>query len=248
MRRDYRWVLLLLPLTAAFAEDTTPTAWKVHALDRPQPPVVTPSPEGAPVPPPSDAIILFDGSLEGWTGTAAIGPDQALTMTKGDLTTKRTFGDCHLHVEWSAPAEVKGEGQHRGNSGVFLMGRYEVQVLDCWKNTTYPDGQTAAIYGMHPPLVNACRPPGQWQTYDILWKAPRFQGEQVISPARVTVLHNGIPVQVDAEVYGESSAGAAKPYRAHGDGPLRLQDHQCAVRYRNIWIRPLDLTPESRPR
>jgi hypothetical protein len=245
MRPDLRLIALLLPLTATMAEETV---WKIHAMDRPQPAVVTPAPEGPPVPPPSDAIVLFDGSREGWTGTAAIGADKALTMTKGDLTTKQTFGDCHLHIEWAAPAEVKGQGQHRGNSGVFLMGRYEVQVLDCFQNTTYPDGQTAALYGMHPPLVNACRPPGQWQTYDILWKAPRFEGDALVSPARVTVLHNGIPVQVDTEVFGESSAGGAKPYRAHGPGPIRLQDHQCAVRYRNIWIRPLDLTPQSRPR
>ena len=240
-----------LPVPATPVADVKPaTAWKIHDMTRPQPPVVTPAPVGLPVPPPSDAVILFDGSsLDGWTGTAPIGDDKALTIGGKDLVTKQVFGDCHLHVEWAAPAEVNGTGQGRGNSGVFLMGRYEVQVLDCYNNQTYPDGQTAAIYGMHAPLANACRPPGEWQTYDIIWTAPRFAGDgALVSPAFVTVIHNGIPVQVHAEIYGASTAGVPSPYKAHGDGPVKLQDHHNPVRYRNIWVRRLDLTAQPRPR
>lgn len=236
---------------AAFAEEPAAQAtWKVHDMARPQPIVVTPSGITAPVPAPSDAVVLFNGhDLTGWNGTAKLTEDQSLTIGGGDLTSKEVFGDCQLHVEWAAPQAGTGEGQNRGNSGVFLMGRYEVQVLDCYHNTTYPDGQTAALYGMHPPLANACLPPGTWQTYDIIWQAPRFAADGALqSPAYATVLHNGIAVQVHAEVYGSSTAGAAAPYRAHGDGPLRLQDHHNPVRYRNIWVRRLDLTSQPRPR
>jgi Domain of Unknown Function (DUF1080) len=221
--------------------------WKVHDMSRPQPKVVTPAPAGEPVKAPSDAIILFDGTnLNAWNETAPIA-DGAFTMAGKELFTKESFGDCQLHVEWAEPAPATGTGQGRGNSGVFMMSRYEIQVLDCFQNPTYPDGQTGALYGMFPPLVNACRPPGEWQTYDILWKAPRFNDDKLTSPAVVTVLHNGVAIQVAQEVLGPSTAGAALPYKAHGEAPLRLQWHHNPVRYRNIWIRRLDLTPVPKP-
>lgn len=158
----------------------------------------------------------------------------------GDIQTKVHFGDCQLHLEWAAPAVVKGEGQGRGNSGVFLMGRYEIQVLDCYQNLTYPDGITAAIYGQYPPLVNACRKPGEWQTFDIIWLASRFDGDKLLRPAIVTVLHNGIVVHHATEPMGPTGHRIVPQYEPHPPvGPLRLQDHGDLVRYRNIWYRPL---------
>jgi hypothetical protein len=150
------------------------------------------------------------------------------------------FGDCQLHLEWAAPTEVKGESQGRGNSGVFLMGRYEIQVLDCYDNPTYADGTAAAIYGQFPPLVNACLKPGEWQSYDILWECPRFEGDRLVRPAIVTVIHNGVVVQNHTELLGGTSHREIPPWQAHPPaGPLRLQDHGDLVRYRNIWYRPL---------
>ncbi len=164
----------------------------------------------------------------------------------GAISTNKGFGDCQLHVEWAAPAMPVGEGQERGNSGVFLMSLYEVQVLDSYHNTTYPDGQAAAVYGQYPPLVNVSRPPGEWQTYDILFHRPRFDGQgQVLQPARVTVLHNGILVQDNVTLTGPTAHRARPPYRRHEDRlPVTLQDHGAPVRYRNIWIREL---PETTP-
>jgi hypothetical protein len=238
---------------ALVAAETAPVAinpkgpWKVHDMARPQPTVVAPAPAGEPVKAPADAIFLFSGAnLDAWNGTATVA-DGAFTMAGKELSTKESFGDCQLHLEWAAPAQVVGKGQGRGNSGVFLMSRYEVQVLDCFENQTYPDGQTGALYGMFPPLVNACRAPGEWQTYDILWKAPRFAEDKLVSPAVVTVLHNGVAIQVSQEVLGGSTAGSAAPYKVHGEAPLRLQWHNNPVRYRNIWIRRLDLTPVAKP-
>ncbi len=158
----------------------------------------------------------------------------------GDIQTKQHFGDCQLHIEWAAPVEVKGESQGRGNSGVFLMGRYEIQVLDCYSNVTYADGATAAIYGQYPPLVNACRKPGEWQTYDIFFVAPRFEGEKLVSPAYVTVIHNGVLVHHHQELLGSTGHKILPSYEPHPPkGPIRLQDHGNPVRYRNIWIRDL---------
>ena len=225
--------------------------WPMHALDRPQPRVVTPGRVAAPVPAPSDAIVLFDGaSLAGWRN--ADKPDAAATWKVADgymevvrgagtIESRQAFGDVQLHVEWSAPAAATGTGQNRGNSGVFLMGQYEVQVLDSYQNNTYPDGQAGAIYGQFPPLVNATRPPGEWNTYDIVFRAPRFNSAGAVeSPARLTVFHNGILVQDDVPLLGPTSNQRRDPYVAHPDRlPIRLQDHGDPVRFRNIWVREL---------
>jgi hypothetical protein len=167
----------------------------------------------------------------------------------GYLHSARGFGDVQLHVEWAAPAKVEGASQGRGNSGVFLMGLYEVQVLDSFENDTYPDGQAAAVYGQYPPLVNACRPPGEWQSYDILFRRPRFRPDgSLASPARITVLHNGVLVQDGVEPWGPTSWLQALPYTAHADRlPLAFQDHGNPVRYRNVWLRELPEGPTALP-
>ncbi|MDQ6630824.1 MAG: DUF1080 domain-containing protein [Verrucomicrobiota bacterium] len=202
-----------------------------------------------PGPPPSDAIILFNGKdLSRWTtknGEPAkwdVKNGVATINGSGDIFTKEEFGDCQLHVEWASPAEVKGEGQGRGNSGIYLQTRYEVQVLDSYTNKTYFHGQAGSIYKQYAPLVNASRPPGQWQTYDIIFHAPRFADDgKLKAPARVTVLHNGVLVQDNVEIKGTSSHVGMPKYEKHPlKQPLRLQDHHNPVRYRNIWIRPLE--------
>jgi len=235
--------------------DDTPlipgSEFKVHDSRRPQPRIVQPGTESAPEQagrPPSDAVLLFDGtSLAGWKSKD--GGDAAwrvadgyfeVVPSTGDITTRAEFGDCQLHLEWAAPSEVKGDSQGRGNSGVFLMGRYEIQVLDCYDNPTYADGTTGAVYGQYPPLVNACRAPGEWQTYDIIWEGPRFDGEQLVRPAYVTVLLNGVLLHHRAELLGGTSHRQAPSYAPHPPvGPLKLQDHGDLVRFRNIWYRPL---------
>ena len=225
--------------------------FKVHDSTRPQPRIVTPGTESSqerPGRPPSDAVILFDGKdLSDWqhpngqpakwkveNGYMEVAPKT------GSLRTKAHFGDCQLHIEWAAPTVIVGESQGRGNSGVFLMGLYEIQVLDCYNNPTYPDGTTAAIYGQFPPLVNACRKPGEWQSYDVVWVAPRFSGDKLASPARMTLCHNGVVVHHDTTLIGPTTHRRILPYVAHPPtGPLELQDHGNPVRFRNIWYRPL---------
>jgi 3-keto-disaccharide hydrolase len=206
----------------------------------PEPKVVDP---GAPGGPPSDAVVLFDGKdLSQWEGGDQwLVEDGVATVQKTPITSKQSFGDCQLHVEWAAPAEVKGSGQGRGNSGIFLQGLYEVQVLDSYDNPTYFDGQAGSIYKQRPPLVNACRKPGEWQTYDIIYQRPRFDSEgKVTQPGYVTVLHNGVLVQNHTEIEGATSWIAAPAYTAHADKlPIMLQNHGDPVRYRNIWIREL---------
>ncbi len=231
-------------------QDDPMTKWSIHDMNRPLPPVVTPQPPGLPVPPPSDAIVLFDGKdLSLWedgkgrpAGWKVENGAMEVVDKTGSIRTKRGFGDCQIHVEWAAPAAVKGEGQERGNSGVFLMDMYEVQVLDCYNNRTYADGSTAAIYGQYPPFVNACGKPGEWQTYDIVFHRPRFDKDgKLLLPARMTVIHNGVLVHDNAVLTGPTAHKARPPYKAHGDQlPISLQDHGCPVRYRNIWIRDLE--------
>ncbi len=227
------------------------TNWHVHDGERPQPPVVTPTNLGqiAPVTPPGDAMVLFDGSdLEEWESAKEGGPAKWETIGDamrvvpgtGGIRTRRAFGDIQLHVEWAAPAEVKGESQGRGNSGVFLMECYEVQVLDCYQNPTYPDGTTGAIYGQYPPLVNACVPPGEWNVYDILWQAPAFEGEDLVKPAFITVLHNGLLLHNHVELMGRTGHKNVPGYKPHDStGRIGLQDHGDLVRFRNIWVREI---------
>lgn len=237
--------------------DDTPvipgSRYKVHDPTRPQPRVVSPGSESSQERPgraPSDAVILFGGAdLSGWasakTGGAAAwkvenGYMEVVAKT-GNIRTREHFGDCQLHLEWAAPEQVVGDSQGRGNSGVFLMGMYEIQVLDCFDNPTYADGTTGAIYGQYPPLVNACRRPGQWQMYDIIWVAPRFDGNNLLRPARVTVLLNGVLLHHDQPLQGPTQHKKLAEYQRHGDtGPLELQDHGNPVRYRNIWYRPIN--------
>ena len=240
--------------------DDTPllpgSKYRVHDGTRPQPAVVSPgtsSTQETPGKAPSDAIVLFDGSnLDRWTvdnnqpagwilkdGAMIVPPGG--TKGGGTLSSKDQFGDCQLHLEFAAPTPVKGDDQGRGNSGIMFFGRYEIQVLDCYDNLTYPDGTTGAVYGQTPPLVNACRKPGEWQTYDIAFTAPRFDKDgKVVTPAYATVFLNGVLVQNHTEIIGAVAFRAVGTYSPHREkGPLVLQDHGNPVRFRNIWVREI---------
>jgi hypothetical protein len=227
--------------------------WHVHDPDRPHPPALTPP--STPGGPPSDAIALFGGKdLSQWVQHVKEGSVEKTVEPRwkvadgyfevdahsGGLYTRESFGDCQLHVEWSSPIEVKGTSQGRGNSGVLIMSRYEIQVLDAYQNPTYADGQAGAIYGQWPPLASPTRKPGEWNTYDIIFEAPRFDGEKLMKPAFVTVLYNGVMVHNHKELMGPMIYRQVAHYTAHAaEEPLMLQDHNNAVRYRNIWIRRL---------
>jgi hypothetical protein len=212
----------------------------------PEPKVVDPGPIGGP---PSDAIVLFDGkSLSQWqNGEKWLIKDGYAISAVKEIYTKQSFGDCQLHVEWAEPAKVVGHGQGRGNSGVYLMGLYEVQVLDSYNNTTYFDGQCGAIYKQNPPLVNVSRKPGEWQAYDIVFEAPRFDADgNLLRPAFVTVLQNGVLVQNHFQIQGGTSWDQTPKYTSHATkGPVALQYHGNPVRFRNIWIR--ELPPSDAP-
>jgi hypothetical protein len=224
--------------------------WHVHDGDRPLPPVITPgtsSTQEAPGKAPSDAIVLFDGKdLSHWKsehgGPAGWNIDhEALVIRRGAgaIMSREEFGDCQLHLEFASPVPPRSQDQGRGNSGVMFFGRYEIQVLDSYDNLTYADGQAAAIYGQYPPLVNASRPPGQWQSYDILFAAPRFKEDGSLeSPAYATVLHNGVVVHNHTALLGPMIFRGLPRYSPHGPkGPILLQDHGNPVRFRNIWVR-----------
>jgi len=236
--------------------DDTPlipgSKYRVHDGTRPQPRIVTPgtaSTQAQAGRPPADAVVLFDGAdLAKWEaldGSPAKwqlvdGGCMEVVPRTGNIRTKEALPDCQLHVEWAAPTEIKGESQGRGNSGVFLMAIYEIQVLDCCDNITYPDGQTASIYGQCPPLVNACCKPGEWHIYDAVWLGPRFDGDTLTRPACLTLFHNGILVHHNRELIGPTGHRGVTPYSPHPPtGPLMLQDHGDLVRFRNIWYRPL---------
>jgi hypothetical protein len=217
--------------------------WRVHDRDRPQPPLVAPGRE--PGQPPADAIVLFDGrNLDQWTGAKPGGiEDGAINIFKtGELRTKRAFGDCQLHVEWATPAKDDGGPMNWGNSGILFFGRYELQIIESHDSLIYADGIAGAVYGQTPPLVNASRKPGEWQTYDIVFTAPRFEGKKLIRPAYFTAFWNGVLVQYHKASLGTTRHRAVATYDSfESTGPLGLQYHNSAVRFRNIWIRPLKL-------
>jgi len=244
-----RFLLLLLALTISAVSAQTPSQWKIHDMNRPRPGEVAATPALG-LPPPSDAIMLFDGDdLDQWAGPGG-GPARWIVRDgymesvrgSGGLLTKRSFGDVQLHVEFAMPNPPVGIGQNRGNSGVKLMGLYEVQVLDSYKDFTYADGQAGAIYGQSPPLVNASLPPGEWQVFDIVFRRPRFRPDHsLVAPARLTVFHNGVLVQDNFEAWGPTRWLQNYDYAAQPDRlPLELQDHANPVRFRNIWLRELD--------
>ncbi len=223
-----------------------PEGYHVHDGTRPQPPVVTPGENGGPS---SDAIWVWDGKTMDQWESAKGGPAQwniveegvmEVAPKTGSIITKEKFGTMQLHIEYATPVEVKGKSQGRGNSGIFPMNRYEVQVLDNYYNPTYADGTAGAIYGVKPPLVNALRPPGAWNLIDIFWEAPEFDGDAVVKPACVTVLMNGLIQHHRLELPGRTGHRNIYPYEPHGEKePLQLQDHSNLVRFRNIWIRPI---------
>ena len=235
--RSFIFAVLALTISA-LAQIKAPTV---------EPKIINPGPVGGA---PSDAIVLFNGKdLSQWqtvSGSEAkwLVKDGAMEVVgrTGDIVSKQEFGDMQLHVEWATPAEVKGTGQGRGNSGIFLQGRYEVQVLDSYDNQTYFHGQAGAVYKQYAPLVNASRKPGEWQTYDIVYHAPKFdESGSVVKKATVTVLHNGVLVQDNVEILGSTTNEEVQPvYTKHpAKAPIRLQDHGNPMRFRNIWVRPL---------
>jgi len=237
---------LLAPLFYSAQSQQPQADPKLTEVWEPVPRVVTP---GAGTAAPSDAIVLFNGkNLSEWQHVDGSPPKwkiggDAVTVAKstGNIQTKRAFGDCQLHIEWRTPAKVEGKGQERGNSGVFLQGRYEVQVLDSYDNRTYSNGQAASIYKQHIPMVNASRKPGEWQSYDIFFRAPRFaENSTVVTPGYVTVLHNGVLVQDHVEIKGTTVNIGPQSYQKHNlKESIVLQDHGTPVSYRNIWIREL---------
>lgn len=245
----YMLLGLLMVANAIHAQEKTELPPEATEFYEPVPPVVDAGTN--PAAPPADAVILFDGSgLDAWQSKEG-GADAAWTVSNGvltvtpgagDIKTDKGFGDVQLHLEWKSPEVVKGEGQGRGNSGVFLMEKYEVQILDSYQNNTYTNGQAASIYKQSPPLVNATNPPGEWNTYDILFKRPRFNGDgMLISPATITVLHNGVVVQNNYQLRGPTEYIGIPNYVAHPERlSIVLQDHGDLVSFRNIWVRDLE--------
>ena len=236
--RPYLCIILMMLLIPAFHVEAKEY---LHAIEWPTPVVVQPGNHNSP---PSDAIVLFDGhDLSAWeNGENWEIVDGVAIVGQGDIRTKESFGDCQLHLEWSAPREVRGSGQKRGNSGVFLMTKYELQILDSYQNATYVDGQAGAIYKQTPPMVNAMRSPGQWNVYDIVFTAPRFDDDgQLLSPAYMTAFHNGLVIVNHFPLQGDTPYDRAPKYEKHADKlPIVIQDHGDPVRFRNIWIRPVN--------
>ncbi len=247
--RDIKWARLGLIAWGILLWVSSPAAaqrW-ISGIPWSEPPVVVPGDHHGP---PADAIVLFDGqNLDAWEGGDQWELRDGYAIARNrDIRTKQHFADVQLHVEFASPSEVRGRGQGRGNSGVFLMDRYEVQILDSWENETYFEGQAASVYNQAPPLVNASRPPGEWQTLQILFTAPRFDAEgQLESPAYLTVLQNGVLVVYNWEVQGVTHFNRPPDYRAHGPAPIRLQHHGDPVKFRNIWVREIQLSPGIEP-
>ena len=245
--QKFPMIMMLLLMAATLAAQTQkeldPLATEVW---NPKPKKVTPG--TVPGEAPSDATILFDGKdLSKWStpdGKEAKWEvkDGAFIVVKGtgDIKTKQTFGDVQLHIEWREPLGLEGEGQARGNSGIFFQEKYELQVLDSYESQTYSNGQAGSIYKQHMPLVNATRKANEWQTYDVVYNAPHFsENGSLISPARITVLHNGVVIQNNTSLWGPTQYRGLPVYESHGKGSLRLQDHGNPVSFRNIWIREL---------
>jgi len=252
-RKSIMSVLCLTAAAIALADDAKDSKSKDKSKDKPkqrhewssgivwqEPRVVDP---GSATVPPSDAVVLFDGiSMAKWQGGDAWEVKDGYAVGhQHSITTKDSFGDCQLHVEFATPDVVKGSGQGRGNSGVYMMSRYEIQILDSFDNKTYFDGQCGAVYKQTPPMVNACRKPGEWQTYDILWEAPHFPADgSVEKPAYVTVLHNGVVVQNHTALLGSTNYDQPPHYEKHPErAPILLQFHGNPVRFRNIWLREM---------
>jgi len=243
IKKIFLHVLAIIFSMGLFAQEWQP---ELTYKWEPIPPVVTPGDGTAP---PSDAIILFDGkNMDQWEkpNGEPVGwklEEGVMTIVKGRgaIQTKQAFDDIQLHLEWRAPVEIEGEGQERGNSGIYFQGRYEVQILDCYENTTYVNGQTGSVYKQHIPLANVCRPPGEWQAYDIIFMAPRFkENGSLFSPATVTVLHNGVLLQNHVTIQGTTEHIGLPAYKTHPlKQPLLLQDHSNPVSFRNIWVREL---------
>jgi hypothetical protein len=232
--------LLIVGGTAIVAPSCRGQGEYISGIKWPEPAIITPGKTAAD--PPSDAIVLFGGNdLSAWeNGDKWIVKDGVATVKDTDIVTKQSFGDCQLHIEWSSPVPATGTSQGRGNSGVYLMDRYELQVLDSYDNQTYFDGQASAIYKQTPPMVNATRPPGEWNTYDIVWNAPKFKEDGSLeSPAYITVLHNGVLTLNHFALEGSTLFTEYPHYEKHGKLPIHLQNHGNPVRYRNIWVREI---------
>ena len=242
------FLTLFFVVTALHAqyEDRNSIDPKATEIYEPKAPKITPGEAAGAAP--SDAIVLFNGKdFSEWVGKDGASPkweikDGVMTVVKGtgDIKTKRTFGDVQLHIEWRSPSVIVGEGQGRGNSGIFLQERYELQVLDSYESQTYSNGQAGSIYKQHIPLVNATKKPGEWQTYDVIYTAPRFSNNgRLVSPAYITVLHNGVLIQNHSQIWGPTEYKGLPVYMSHDKGSIILQDHSNPVSYRNIWIREL---------
>lgn len=243
MRNFLTIIFLMTCIISAPAQEITDP--KLTEVWEPEPKVVTPGLNNSA---PSDAIILFDGkNLDNWQDKNGNTPkwtvqDGAMTVDKGsgNIKTKQTFGDIQLHIEWRTPSKVEGEGQGRGNSGIFLQERYELQVLDSYKNRTYSNGQAGSIYKQSAPLVNAAKGPGEWQMYDVVYFAPKFNDDGSLkSPGRITVFHNGVLIQHNTEIKGTTEYIGKPKVIAHGKGAVELQDHNNPTSFRNIWVREL---------
>lgn len=239
-------VILLLQLGInglLLAEPNTPkqpwSKYRIHDTSRPVPKAV--EAEAVQVKAPSDAIVLFDGTNTDAFTVAWPVRDGAMVANEKNTHTKQSFGSCQLHLEWRVPKDRKVTSQQGGNSGVYLMDRYEIQILESHNNRTYPDGQAGAVYGQTPPLVNATAPQGEWQSYDIIFQVPQYEAGKAIEPAKITVIHNGVVIQNAQEIYGQTTFRKVAKYpKEHPEkAPIRLQWHGDPIEYRNIWVRPL---------